>query len=71
MSIDKTDIFEYAHWSGMPEPVIIGILSANQGKGRKSFSFECDEKYFVTFQGETGRQTGDRVIDSRLDNISV
>jgi serine/threonine-protein kinase HipA len=45
MSIDKTDIFVYAHWAGMSEPVIIGILSAHQGKGRKSFSFEYDKNW--------------------------
>jgi serine/threonine-protein kinase HipA len=45
MSIDKTDIFVYAHWLGMPEPAFIGILSAHQGKGRKSFSFEYDEQW--------------------------
>lgn len=45
MSIDKTDIFVYAHWCGMPEPVFIGILSAHQGKGRRSYSFEYDEHW--------------------------
>lgn len=45
MSADKTELFAYAHWLGMPEPVLIGILSAHQGKGRKSFSFEYDEHW--------------------------
>ena len=45
MSIDKTDLFVYAHWLGMLEPAFIGILSAHQGKGRKSFSFEYDEQW--------------------------
>ncbi len=45
MSIDKTDIFVYAHWRGMPEPVCIGILSAHQGKGRRFYSFEYDEHW--------------------------
>jgi serine/threonine-protein kinase HipA len=45
MSADKTDLFVYAHWIGMPDPVLIGILSAHQGKGRKSFSFEYDEHW--------------------------
>ena len=42
MATDKTDILVYAHWAGMPEPKRIGTLSAHQGKGRKSFSFEYD-----------------------------
>ncbi|HPT69826.1 MAG TPA: HipA N-terminal domain-containing protein [Syntrophomonas sp.] len=29
----------------MTEPVIIGILSAHQGKGRKSFSFQYDREW--------------------------
>lgn len=32
----------FAHWLGMKDPKLIGILSAHQGKGRKSFSFEYD-----------------------------
>ncbi len=45
MSIEKTDIFVYVHWTGMSEPVIIRILSAHQGKGRKSLSFEYDKNW--------------------------
>ncbi len=45
MSIDKTDLFVYAHWCGMPGPVFIGILSAHQGKGLRSYSFEYDEHW--------------------------
>ena len=45
MSIDKTDIYVYAHWAGMKNPEAIGILSAHQGKGRKSFSFEYTEAW--------------------------
>jgi serine/threonine-protein kinase HipA len=42
MGTGKTDIYVYAHWIGMSEPKLIGILSAHQGKGRKSFRFEYD-----------------------------
>jgi len=42
MAANKTDVFVYAHWLGMREPKCIGILSAHQSKGRKSFSFEYD-----------------------------
>lgn len=45
MGTSKTDIFVYAHWQGMPDPKLIGTLSAHQGKGRKSFSFEYDTEY--------------------------
>jgi len=48
MSNNKTDIYVYAHWKGLPEPLIIGILSAHQAKGRKAFSFEYDAKWLKT-----------------------
>lgn len=36
---EKTDIWVYADWKGMTSPKCIGILSAQQAKGRKAFSF--------------------------------
>ena len=41
----KTDIWVYAHWVGMTEPKLIGILSAQQAKGRKSFSFAYEPSW--------------------------
>ena len=41
----KTDIFAYAHWAGMDSPKQIGVLSAHQAKGRKSFSFEYEKSW--------------------------
>ncbi|MDX2247276.1 MAG: HipA domain-containing protein [Bacteroidia bacterium] len=38
----KTDIWVYAHWEGMAVPKFIGVLSAHQAKGRKTFSFEYE-----------------------------
>jgi serine/threonine-protein kinase HipA len=42
MVANKTDIYVYAHWLGMPEPKCMGVLSAQQAKGKKAFSFEYD-----------------------------
>ena len=39
---DKTDIWVYADWKGMVSPKCIGILSAQQAKGRKAFIFSYD-----------------------------
>jgi serine/threonine-protein kinase HipA len=39
MTASKTDIFVYAHWVGMKVPKLIGVLSAQQAKGKKAFSF--------------------------------
>lgn len=42
MAANKTDIYVYAHWLGMSAPKYIGMLSAQQAKGKKAFSFEYD-----------------------------
>lgn len=42
MATNKTDLYVYAHWLGMLEPKCIGVLSAQQAKGKKAFSFEYD-----------------------------
>ena len=44
----KTDIIVYADWVGMAEPKCIGILSAQQAKGRKAFSFEYDIEWITS-----------------------
>lgn len=45
---NKTDIWVYAHWKGMDEPKCMGILSAQQAKGRKAFSFSYDEDWIAS-----------------------
>lgn len=50
MTINKTDIFVYADWLGMEEARLIGVLSAHQAKGRKSFSFEYDKHWIKSGQ---------------------
>jgi serine/threonine-protein kinase HipA len=42
MATKKTDIYIYAHWLGMPESKCIGVLTAQQAKGKKAFSFAYD-----------------------------
>ncbi|MDF2384194.1 type II toxin-antitoxin system HipA family toxin [Nostoc ellipsosporum NOK] len=42
---DKTDIWIYADWKGLDAPKCIGVLSAQQAKGRKAFSFSYDENW--------------------------
>ncbi len=45
MGATKVDIYVYAHWKGMPEPKLIGTLSAHFAKGKKAFSFEYDKAW--------------------------
>lgn len=48
MKTKKRDIYVYAHWYGVSEPKLIGVLTAHQGKGRKSFSFEYEKSWLKT-----------------------
>ncbi len=45
MATNKTDIYVYVHWLGLTEPVLLGVLSGHQAKGRKDFSFEYDKNW--------------------------
>jgi serine/threonine-protein kinase HipA len=45
MATKKTDIFVYADWIDLPQPTLIGILSAQQAKGRKAFGFTYDHAW--------------------------
>jgi len=42
---DKTDIWVYADWKGLINTKCMGILSAQQTKGRKAFSFSYDKEW--------------------------
>ena len=50
MAQNKFDIYVYAHWKPMPEPKMIGILSAHYGKGKKAFSFEYNKEWLQSKQ---------------------
>lgn len=45
MAQGKFDIYVYAHWKGMPDPIFMGMLSAHFAKGKKVFSFEYDKAW--------------------------
>ena len=42
---NQTDIFVFADWIGLPGPTPIGVLTAQQAKGRKAFSFRYDSNW--------------------------
>ena len=50
MPKEKTDIYVYAHWKGLSEPQLMGILSAHAAKGRKAFSFEYNKEWIKSKQ---------------------
>lgn len=46
----KTYIYIYAHWKGLEEPQLMGVLSALYAKGKKAFSFEYDKDWLKSKQ---------------------
>jgi len=42
---NNKDIFVYAHWTGMKEPVLMGVLKAEFTKGKEIFSFSYSENW--------------------------
>ncbi|WP_242132477.1 type II toxin-antitoxin system HipA family toxin [Aestuariivivens marinum] len=45
MATGKQDIYIFAHWKGLEEPQLMGVLSALYAKGKKAFSFEYDKDW--------------------------
>ncbi|WP_317134303.1 type II toxin-antitoxin system HipA family toxin [Flavobacterium agricola] len=45
MAAQKIDLYVYADWKGIDGPLLMGILSAHQAKGRKAFSFIYDKQW--------------------------
>jgi serine/threonine-protein kinase HipA len=42
---NNKDIFVYAHWTGMKEPVLIGVLKAEFTRGKDIFSFSYSDNW--------------------------
>lgn len=45
MKSKRTDIYVYADWIGLGAPQLMGMLSAQQAKGRKAFSFLYEKRW--------------------------
>lgn len=48
MAGGKFNIYVFADWSGLPEPTLIGVLTAHFAKGKKAFGFEYDKDWLHT-----------------------
>lgn len=62
MAADKTDIIAYAHWLGIPEPIKMGILSAQKARGHIAWSF--------AYEGEWLRNQSQLQLDPDLQWFS-
>jgi serine/threonine-protein kinase HipA len=47
MGTGKADIWVYADWAELNGPKLIGVLTAQQAKGKKAFSFEYDKQWLL------------------------
>jgi serine/threonine-protein kinase HipA len=45
---NNKDIYVYAHWTGMKEPVFMGVLKAEFTRGKEIFSFSYSENWLKT-----------------------
>ena len=58
----KREIFVYAHWEGIEEPTLMGLLQSEQLRGKEVFSFQYDDEWLRSDQS--------RVLDPELELYS-
>lgn len=51
--IKQPSIEVHAHWVGLPEPILMGILYATNSRGKEIFSFEYDNDWLKRNQAHT------------------
>jgi len=70
------DIFVYAHWTGMKEPVLMGVLNAEFTRGKEIFSFSYSEdwlksSYSQILDPELQLYTGSQYAKDEKQNFGV
>ena len=58
----KREIYVYAHWEGIENPALIGVLWSERLRGKEIFSFQYDEEWLKSDQA--------RVLDPELELYS-
>lgn len=66
----------FAHWVGMPQPILMGILRAIPSRGKEIFSFEYDQDWLSCNQAHTLDPSlqlyhGQQYAPQEQDNFSV
>jgi serine/threonine-protein kinase HipA len=51
--IPQQDIEVYAHWVGLPQPTLLGVLHTTPGRGKEIFSFEYNDEWLKNNQAYT------------------
>ena len=70
------DIFVYAHWTSMKEPVLLGVLKAEFARGKEIFSFSYSENwlkssYSQILDPELQLYTGSQYAKDEKQNFGV
>ena len=73
---NNKDIFVYAHWTGMKEPVLMGVLKAEFTRGKEIFSFSYSEdwlksSYSQILDPELQLYTGSQYAKDEKQNFGV
>ena len=73
---NNKDIFVYAHWTGMKEPVLMGVLKAEFTRGKEIFSFSYTEdwlksSYSQILDPELQLYTGSQYAKDEKQNFGV
>lgn len=73
---NNKDIYVYAHWTGMKEPVLMGVLNAEFTRGKEIFSFSYAENwlkssYSQILDPELQLYTGSQYAKDEKQNFGV
>ena len=73
---NSKDIYVYAHWTGMKEPVLMGVLKAEFTRGKEIFSFSYSENwlkssYSQILDPELQLYTGSQYAKDEKQNFGV
>ena len=73
---NNKDIFVYAHWTGIKEPVLMGVLKAEFTRGKEIFSFSYSENwlkssYSQILDPELQLYTGSQYAKDEKQNFGV
>lgn len=73
---NNKDIYVYAHWTGMKEPVLMGVLKAEFTRGKEIFSFSYAENwlkssYSQILDPELQLYTGSQYAKDEKQNFGV
>ncbi|MEI6047847.1 MAG: HipA domain-containing protein [Bacteroidota bacterium] len=73
---NNKDIYVYAHWSGMKEPVFMGVLKAEYTRGKEIFSFSYSDgwlksRYAQILDPELQFYAGSQYAKEKKQNFGV